>query len=151
MKKLLFLVLLTIMSSATHAQQVPQVKPIYMFGFAASFTDSVAYITDIQLIDSAYVYKNGFLADRTEYSRQLTAATERMGQNNMSCAVFFSPKKKTIEKKFLKVKQRYSQNNKLVITPLHKELFRFHSVKHINEVIQDVPATEPQQPLQSKK
>ena len=36
-------------------------QPVYLFGFAASFVDSLAFITDVQYIDSAYVSCKTFL------------------------------------------------------------------------------------------
>lgn len=46
-------------------------KPVYAFGISASFTDTVVYFTDIQILDSAKVSKEGFLAHRELYSYQL--------------------------------------------------------------------------------
>ena len=37
------------------AAKKPEVKRIYMFGFAASLRDSTAFQTDIQTIDSAWI------------------------------------------------------------------------------------------------
>ena len=36
-------------------------KPVYMFGVGASFKDSVVYFTEVQLVDSVVLDKNGFL------------------------------------------------------------------------------------------
>ena len=70
-------------------------KPIYIFGFAASFTDSIGYVTDVQYLDSAYVdTKNKFLIGRNMYSVQL----QQYLQENMDCknpitSIFFGEKK----------------------------------------------------------
>ena len=46
-------------------------KPVYMFGVGASFKDSVVYFTEVQLVDSVVLDKNGFLPSRVQYSYQL--------------------------------------------------------------------------------
>lgn len=46
-------------------------KPVYAFGVAASFNDSVVYCTEIQVLDSTALDKNGFLPKRDLYSYQL--------------------------------------------------------------------------------
>lgn len=39
-------------------------KAVYAFGVAASFNDSIVYYTDIQVLDSVELDKNGFLPKR---------------------------------------------------------------------------------------
>ena len=65
---------------------------VYMFGFSASFTDSVAYITDVQQVDSAYIdTKTDFLLDRVVYSDQLQVFMESLNvMKDCTCAVLFS-------------------------------------------------------------
>ena len=41
-------------------------KPVYVFGLAASFTDTIVYYTEIQLLDSVYLTKDGFLPQRAK-------------------------------------------------------------------------------------
>lgn len=141
MKKavLCFCVLLCALSvRAQHDRRAPEMTPVYMFGLAASFTDSLAYITDIQRVDSAYLYKNGFLADRPLYSRQLADKTEVMGHANMTCAVFFSPKKAAVEKKYLKVKRSYSRQHGVAVMPLGGNEFQFKAIPYEQEVVKEV-------------
>lgn len=128
MKKIVLCFCVLLSAISLRAQRAPQVKPVYMFGLAASFTDSLAYITDIQLVDSAALLKNGFLAHRPLYSQQLADQTEKMGHSNMTCVVFFSPKKAAMEKKYLKVKRRYGQQHGIVVAPLGNDMFRFKAV-----------------------
>lgn len=49
------------------------VDKVYVFGLAASFNDSLVYITDIFEVDSAYIEDNRthFLLNRGDYSYQL--------------------------------------------------------------------------------
>lgn len=138
MKRIVLCFCALLATLSLRAQHAPVVKPVYMFGLVASFSDSLAYITDIQRVDSAYLYKNGFLANRPLYSQQLLDKTEAMGHANMTCAVFFSPKKATIEKKYLKVKRRYGQQHGVVVTSLGNNEFRFKSVPYEEEVVREV-------------
>lgn len=138
MKKIVLCFCVLLSALSLHAQHAPQVKPVYMFGFATSFTDSLAYITDIQRVDSAYLYKNGFLADRTHYSRQLADMLEKTGQTNMTCAVFFSPKKATVEKKYLRVKRRFARDHGVAVTPLGSNVFQFKAVPYEEVVVKEV-------------
>lgn len=86
-------------------------KPVYMFGFAISFTDSVGYMTDVQYLDSTYVdTKTKFLIARNMYSVQL----QQYLQKNEGCkhpvtSVFFGTKKEKVEKKRQSVRQRYEK------------------------------------------
>lgn len=86
-------------------------KDCYMFGFAASFSDSTVYITDIQHIDSSYVGRhNKFLYGRDQYSYQLRDYLKEKGFVNPTCITSFSTNQKEIEKKYLKLKRRYIKN-----------------------------------------
>ncbi len=126
MRRLLLLVCLVLGLTNAMAQK-PEQRCVYMFGFAASFVDSTAYITDIQTIDSAFVFKkNGFLADRSLYSMQLSQFLQvSMQKENMTCAVFFDLKKSKLEKTFLKVRKKYSNDPGVLLTPLGKDVFTF--------------------------
>ncbi len=128
MKKLLLLFCLTLCLTKAEAQR-PEQRCVYMFGFAASFVDSTAYITDIQAIDSAYIFKkNGFLADRSLYSMQLSQYLQTaMHKEYMTCAIFFSEKKSKLEKTFLKVRKKYSNDPGVLLTPLGKDVFTFRA------------------------
>ncbi len=125
---LLLLGLLTLGLSRVMAQK-PEQRCVYMFGFAASFVDSTAYITDIQTIDSAFVFKkSGFLADRSLYSMQLSQFLQvSMQKENMTCAVFFNEKKSKLEKTFLKVRKKYTNDPGVLLTPLGKDVFAFRA------------------------
>lgn len=110
-------------------------QTIYMFGVAASMTDSVSYITDLQIID-AYMQPNGFLADRSLYALQLNNyAVGTLGKENMTCAVFFSKSKSKAEKKFQKVRKKYRQNPAAVLVPLGVDRFRFEPEEWINSAL----------------
>jgi len=84
---------------------------LYMFGFSASFKDSVVYVTDIQQVEGAWIdHKTKFLLGRDQYSIQLKEYLEEsMQQNGRICMVIFSTKKKEAEKKFLKLMKNYKK------------------------------------------
>ena len=102
-------------------------QPVYLFGFATSFVDSTAYITDIQYIDSAYVdTKTKFLIGRNLYSVQLQDFLE----NNEGCkhpvtSIFFGVKKEKMEKKLLAVRRRFEGDLKLktIVCPFRAESY----------------------------
>ena len=68
--------------------------------FSASFTDTVVYFTDIQILDSAKVSKEGFLAHRELYSYQLKNYLEdNQLQENSTCMIYFSETERSWKKK----------------------------------------------------
>lgn len=102
---------------------------VYMFGFSASFTDSVAYITDIQQLDSAYIdTKTDFLMDRVVYSEQLQTYVEAMElMGNCTCSVFFHTKKNKLQEEYEKIKKRYREDQGVVLKELEPGSFVFVS------------------------
>ncbi len=69
--KILFAIALVFTMCSAFSLKKDHSKPVYAFGISASFTDTVVYFTDIQILDSAKVSKEGFLAHRELYSYQL--------------------------------------------------------------------------------
>ncbi len=139
------LLLLCLMLGVSKAvAQVPEQRCVYMFGFAASFVDSTAYITDIQAVDSAFVFKkNGFLADRSLYSNQLNYFLQtNMQKEDMTCVVFFDEKKSKLEKTFLKVRKKYSNDKGVLLTPLGKDVFTFTAEEWFDPTAVELPAEE---------
>jgi len=81
---------------------------MYMFGFSASFKDSVIYITDIQDVQGAWIdSKSKFLLGRDIYSTQLQEHFNKQQQPNRVCAVYFDASRKKIEKLYEKIKKKY--------------------------------------------
>ena len=141
MRKSLFYVLffLACLMSQNVEAKIKQ-QSVYMFGFATSFVDSLAFITDVQYIDSAYVdTKTKFLIGRNLYSVQLQDFLEK----NENCqhpvtSIFFGKKKEKVEKKMLSVRRRYEGDFRLktIACP-------FHAEKYIDPEILNTPvATE---------
>lgn len=101
-------------------------KQVYAFGISASFTDTVVYYTDIQLLDSAKLSKEGFLSHRDLYSYQLRNYLEDAKlQQNSTCMIYFSEKKAKLEKEAMKVLGKYRKNKNLEVKRVDPAKFRF--------------------------
>lgn len=91
-----------------------QVPKMYMFGMAASFTDTIVYFTSVQELDSVWIEKKKkFLQARQLYSYQLRdylANTKQMPHR--TCIVYAHKNKKKVEKKFLKMRKLYMPSKK---------------------------------------
>ena len=100
-------------------------KPVYMFGVGASFKDSVVYFTEVQLVDSVVLDKNGFLPSRVQYSYQL----KKKGKLDYTCAVYFSEHKAKLEKEFSKVRKQYEKGDTYVLETVKQAEFIFKKPK----------------------
>ena len=101
-------------------------KPVYAFGISASFTDSVVYFTDIQILDSAKVSKEGFLTHRELYSYQLKNYLEdNQLQQNSTCMIYFSENRKKLEKEATKILNKYKRNKRITVSKIESEKFHF--------------------------
>ena len=101
MKSLRYILLLAVTLLTVEASAKIEMKDnIYMFGFSASFKDSIVYTTDIQNVEGLWIdTKNNFLLNRDEYSHQLKEyLSDKLQQQNRVCMVFFYTKKKKAEK-----------------------------------------------------
>ena len=97
--KILFAMALVLTMCSAFSLKKDHSKTVYAFGIAASFTDTVVYFTDIQILDSAKVSKEGFLTHRDLYSYQLKNYVEDNGlQQNSTCMIYFSENRKKLEK-----------------------------------------------------
>ena len=133
----LWLLVLLIFSLGAQAEKNPQMQTVYIFGFSASFTDSLAYLTDVMQLDSAYVTSKGFLADRSLYSLQLeNYVQEKYHLPNTTNVVFFSKKRKSLDKKYDKVKRMYQSGEDLKLTLLSESDFHFLPQEYIETVIE---------------
>lgn len=90
-----------------------QANKVYLFGFAASFNDSTVYFTTIQEVQGAYVSgKGNFLVNREEYSYQLRNYLQGLGNAHPTCITSYAYTRKDIEKKYEKLKQKYTEKAK---------------------------------------
>ncbi len=131
-KTMFGVLLLAVCGAGLSASAKSKLSRVYMFGFAASFTDSVVYMTDIQPIDSAYLdAKTGFLQERSLYSAQLQYFVEKNYQtSNTTCVVFYHTSRKKLENDFLDVKKRYGKERNMILKPIGGDAFRFQAEEH---------------------
>ena len=102
----LLAVVMLVASTATAKKVV--VPKMYMFGFAASFNDTIIHFTNIQEVDSVWVdSKTEFLAGREQYSAQLQQYLNNQQMPNRTCIVIYDKKRKKAEKKYLKLRRLY--------------------------------------------
>ena len=112
MKLIKYIILSALLLAAMAVDAKPlKTNSLYMFGFSASFKDSVVYVTDIQQVEGAWIdHKTKFLLGRDQYSIQLKEYLEQsMQQQGRICMVIFATKKKEAEKKYLKLMKKYTK------------------------------------------
>ncbi len=110
------------------------VPEIYAFGFAASFNDSIIYISDVQAIKDAWVSdKAKFLLGRDNYSYQLRNYLESKGFPHRTCIIVYSLKRKDVEKKYRNLKAKYTKKGNFDIRYLHDADFHFTTIDNSEE------------------
>ena len=124
--KILFAIALVFTMCSAFSLKKDHSKPVYAFGISASFTDTVVYFTDIQILDSAEVSKEGFLVHRELYSYQLKNYLEdNQQQQNSTCMIYFSENKKKLEKEATKILNKYKKNNRMTVSRIDSDKLRF--------------------------
>lgn len=133
-----------VMGSSLGVQAKKIVVPkMYMFGFAASFNDTIVHFTDVQEIDSVWIQKkNKFLLGREFYSVQLRNFLKQTKQMpNRTCVVFYDRNRTKAEKKYLKMKNLYSKSKDgkphFDIRYLGNDEFRFKTIDMSEETIDE--------------
>ena len=129
MKSIRYILLLVVALTALGASAKPiKTNRVYMFGFSASFKDSVIYVTDIQNVPGTWVEsKNKFLLVRDEYSRQMKDyLEEKLQQEKRVCVVFYYLKKKKAEKEFLKLMKKYKKGYE--VRYVNEKDFKFEAI-----------------------
>ena len=96
------------------------------FGVSASFTDTVVYYTEIQLLDSVQLDKNGFLPQRDLYSYQLKNYLElEKNLSNRTCMIYFSENKVKLNKEMAKIVSQYKKNKSVTLREVKTTEFSF--------------------------
>jgi len=128
-----------LMAAGTMNVQAQNVKVphAYMFGFVASFNDSTVYFTNIQQVDSVWVTKKkSMLAGRNNYSYQLREFfTQKRNMPNRTCVVVANVNRKKLEKKYIKMKNKYLVKSKKPydVRNIAETDFKFQPVDMSNE------------------
>ena len=105
MKSIKILCSLLLVLTVCSAFSLKGSKSVYIVGVSASFTDSLVYFTEIQLLDSVSLDKNKMLPERSQYSYQLKNYLENEeGLTNRTCFVYFSNSRKKLQKTINKMK-----------------------------------------------
>lgn len=116
-----------LLAATTDAQAAYKPTPGYIFGFAASFNDSTVYITEIQRMDSTWTdARKGFLYRRNDYSSQLREYLKKKGFVNPTCVTLFSADRKKVEKKYLKLRKKYTEKGKYNVKYVDLNTFTYH-------------------------
>ncbi len=128
MKKFFLTFALVLASLTTFAANKP--AKVYMFGFAASFNDSTVCFTNIQEVDSAYIdSKTKFLYSRENYSYQLRDYLEQQSFDSPTCITVFAFSRKDIEKKYARMRRRYTDNGKYIVKEVSSPDFEYQAIK----------------------
>lgn len=136
--KQLTLAIVLMAAGATNVQaQNVKVPHAYMFGFVASFNDSTVYFTNIQQVDSVWVTKKKkMLAGRNNYSYQLREFfAQKLNMPNRTCVVVANTDRKKVEKKYIKMKNKYLVKSKKPydVRNIADSDFKFSAVDMSNE------------------
>lgn len=110
LKYILFSLLIAVAIPTEMQAKRMKAPKMYMFGFSASFQDSIVYMTDVQEVEGAwYDTKTKFLMGRQHYSYQLKDfLANNMQQPNRVCVVMYALTRKEAEKKFIKLRKEYT-------------------------------------------
>ncbi len=110
LKYILFSLLLAVAIPTEMQAKRMKAPKMYMFGFSASFQDSIVYMTDVQEVEGAwYDTKTKFLMGRQHYSYQLKDfLANNKQQPNRVCVVMYALTRKEAEKKFIKLRKEYT-------------------------------------------
>ena len=126
-------------------------SPVYMFGIVTSFTDSVLYMTQVQYVDSAYLTKKNFLYGRGNYSSQLKNYMKNMGIENPTCITIYDFKKDKVEKKYSKIRKKFSEKDKYIVKYLAADEFQFNPIIPTESELTEEKAGIPDKKKKDKK
>ena len=114
-----------VLCSAFTLKDKDKEKVVYAFGLAASFNDTVVYCTEIQVLDSVRLDRNGFLPMRELYSYQLKDfISYQLHKPDYTCMIYFSENKNKLTKEATKLMNKYTKT-KLVLQLLDPSVFTF--------------------------
>ncbi len=140
LQALFFVLLMLVFCPVSLCAKRVQTDKMYLFGFAASFKDSVVYMTEIQELHGVWVdTKTRFLLGREHYSSQLKEyLSSARSEPNRVCIVMFATDRKKAERRFIKLRSKYTS----------PKLKRRYEVRHIGSAdfkFQPVTVNEEQQ------
>ena len=127
--KILFTLLMVMVTLGVFAQKSKsekhvRVTNVYAVGVASSFNDSLAYITEMQVLDKVTLDHKAYLHRRSGYSFQLRDYLSGQGKMNYTCIILFNEKKSMLEKELTKVKSRFAKSG-VSLTEIKEQDFKF--------------------------
>lgn len=133
MKKFLFIAILSILAVSLSAKKKSNnnAVQVYMYGLSTSFNDTIAYMTDLQRVDSAYLEKGKFLGGMKEYVSQMGNYFNKDGRRTN--IVFFKTDVKKAEKAYVKLRKRYSTSKNVELRFVPNEDMKFKAVRPFEE------------------
>lgn len=113
----------------TPKEDVKETLRVYVYGVAISPSDSVVYMTDELILDSAMIYKKSkFLYGRELLSRQLHDHLAQQGVGRCISSVTFAKTIKDLDKRYLKQAKKLRKRGYLIKNVSQTD-FRFVAVK----------------------
>ena len=89
-------------------------------------TDSTAFFTDIQTVDSLYLNEDGFVDHESEYSLQLKLyLSNRLNMHDKTCAGFYDSDAKDLQKEYDKVTSKRKSSGYKDFVTIGKDDFTF--------------------------
>lgn len=124
-----FLLLFTFLCGVMSVSAKDKVKTVYAFGYAVSLGDSVAYLSNIQVIDSVTVNaQTGFLENHGAIARQMEEALSAKYGKHFTCALFYKEEKKDIEKAYVSLRKHLKKEKDVRVEEIPESEFKFVSI-----------------------
>ena len=101
-------------------------ETVYAFGYSTNLNDTTLFISAVQPLEGAVLTrKEHFLEHRNEYGNQLKAHLENLYPGHHVCAVFFSKNKKSLDKKYAKLRTHLLKMKHTQLTEIPNSEFQF--------------------------
>lgn len=112
---------------ATKTMKSSEPKRVYMYGVSMDFNDSTVYLTDLQFLDSIVVKSDASIVNLSSYPLQMKTYLEsKLGDYNQTCALFYSPKKRRLEKRYQNVQYKFKNDKDIILKKIGVDEFRFY-------------------------
>ena len=101
---------------------------VFLFGMSRSLNDSTVYLTEIQVMPTAFIdSKTKFLLQREKYSDQLTEYLQKQGVDYPTTITEYSTSRNKAEKKFLKHRNKYMRHGGFDVKIITTDSFLYTS------------------------
>ena len=126
--------------------------PVHMMGLAVSIVDSAACLTELQTVNADSIgCKTKFLADRQAYSIQLQRhLIDNFKKGPYIAAVFFGKNRKKMERRYLKLHNRYAGSKLYRLNMLDRSQFSFKAEAYVEPAAEE-PEPKPAKAKKNKK